>query len=240
VTEFKAKILSVEDDESIQEVIKAYLEVNDYEVYTAASGPEGLALFSNVRPDVVILDINLPGIDGMELAARIRKQSDAYILMLTARGEEMDRIAGLKLGADDYVVKPFSARELVARVDALLRRKRTTSEADAAELTTSTGVNLLQFPSLTLDLDSYEATADGKPLDVTTKEFTLIKMFMEHHNQVLSRDQILNLVWGSSDFHNGRIVDVYVGQVRRKLEEATGKRLITTVRGVGYRFQDKG
>jgi two-component system alkaline phosphatase synthesis response regulator PhoP len=240
VTEFKAKILSVEDDESIQEVIKAYLEVNDYEVYTAASGPEGLALFSNVRPDVVILDINLPGIDGMELAARIRKQSDAYILMLTARGEEMDRIAGLKLGADDYVVKPFSARELVARVDALLRRKRTTSEAGAAELTTSTGVNLLQFPSLTLDLDSYEATADGKPLDVTTKEFTLIKMFMEHHNQVLSRDQILNLVWGSSDFHNGRIVDVYVGQVRRKLEEATGKRLITTVRGVGYRFQDKG
>ncbi|MFK7803962.1 MAG: response regulator, partial [Anaerolineae bacterium] len=113
LTHPKAKILSVEDDESIQEVIKAYLEINDYEVHTAATGAEGLALFSNVRPDVVILDINLPGINGMELAARIRKQSDVYILMLTARGEEMDRIAGLKLGADDYVVKPFSARELV-------------------------------------------------------------------------------------------------------------------------------
>ena len=192
MTKTKAKILSVEDDESIQEVIKAYLETNDYEVYTAANGPEGLAMFSNIRPDVVLLDINLPGIDGMELAARIRKQSDAYILMLTARGEEMDRIAGLKLGADDYVVKPFSARELVARVDALLRRQRTIPEK---ALSTSTGVNLLKFPSITLDLDSYEATADGNRLDVTTKEFTLIKMFMEHHNQVLSRDQILNLVF---------------------------------------------
>lgn len=231
------KILSIEDDESIQEIIKAYLEINEYEVYTAANGAEGLTMFSNVRPDVVILDINLPGINGMELATRIRKQSDAYILMLTARGEEMDRIAGLKLGADDYVVKPFSARELVARVDALLRRTRARPEP---LISTSTGVNLLESTSITLDLDSYEALTAGNKIEVTTKEFALIKMFMEHNNQVLSRDQILNLIWGSSDFHNDRIVDVYVGQVRRKLEEATGKRLITTVRGVGYRFQDKG
>lgn len=235
MTNIKTKILSIEDDESIQEVIKAYLETFDYEVYTASNGQDGLTMFSNVRPDVVILDINLPGIDGMELAARIRKQSDAYILMLTARGEEIDRIAGLKLGADDYVVKPFSARELVARVEALLRRSRAIPQKT---LSTSTGVHLLRSSSILLDLDSYEAAADGKRLEVTTKEFTLIKMFLEHHNQVLSRDQILNLVWGSSDFHNDRIVDVYVGQVRRKLEEATGKRLITTVRGVGYRFKD--
>ena len=237
MTPTKAKILSIEDDESIQEVIKAYLETFDYEVYTANNGPDGLTMFSNVRPDVVILDINLPKIDGMELAVRIRKQSDAYILMLTARGEEIDRIAGLKLGADDYMVKPFSARELVARVEALLRRERTIQQKS---LSTSTGVNLINSQSITLDLDSYEATADGNRLDITTKEFTLIKMFLEHHNQVLSRDQILNIVWGSSDFHNHRIVDVYVGQVRRKLEETTGKRLITTVRGVGYRFQDRG
>ena len=235
MTPSKAKILSIEDDESIQEVIKAYLEINDYEVYTAANGPIGLSMFSNIRPDLVILDVNLPGIDGMEIAARIRKQSDAYILMLTARGEEMDRIAGLKLGADDYVVKPFSARELVARVEALLRRNRS---AKKTPISTSTGIHLLRSPSIILDLDSYEATAIGNRLDITTKEFALIKMFLEHQNQVLSRDQILNFVWGSSDFHNDRIVDVYVGQVRRKLEEATGKRLITTVRGVGYRFQD--
>ena len=235
MTPSKAKILSIEDDESIQEVIKAYLEINDYEVYTAANGPIGLSMFSNIRPDLVILDVNLPGIDGMEIAARIRKQSDAYILMLTARGEEMDRIAGLKLGADDYVVKPFSARELVARVEALLRRNRS---AKKTPISTSTGIHLLRSQSIILDLDSYEATAVGNRLDITTKEFALIKMFLEHQNQVLSRDQILNFVWGSSDFHNDRIVDVYVGQVRRKLEEATGKRLITTVRGVGYRFQD--
>jgi len=232
------KILSIEDDESIQEVIKAYLEINDYEVHTANNGVDGLALFSKIRPAVVILDINLPGVDGLSLAARIRKQSDVYILMLTARGEEMDRVAGLKLGADDYVVKPFSARELVARVDALLRRQRTPSQS--AEFSTSTGVNLLQSTHLTLDLDSYEAFANGSKIDITTKEFALIKMFMEHHNQVLSRDQILTLVWGASGYHNDRVVDVVVGQVRRKLEESTGERLITTVRGVGYRFQDKG
>ena len=154
MTQAKAKILSIEDDESIQEVIKAYLEINDYAVYTAANGPNGLSMFGNIRPDVVILDINLPGIDGMEIAARIRKQSDAYILMLTARGEEIDRIAGLKLGADDYVVKPFSARELVARVDALLRRKRATSKKT---ISSSTGIHILRSPTVELDLDSYEA-----------------------------------------------------------------------------------
>lgn len=228
-------ILSIEDDESIQEVIQAYLEASDFKVHTAANGPEGLALFERTQPDVVILDLNLPGLDGMELAAKIRKNSDAYILMLTARGAELDRIAGLKIGADDYVVKPFSGRELVARVEMLLRRNRAIAETPIV-----TGRNTISSPHLKIDLDSFEAVTGNQPIDLTTKEFMLLRLFMEHQNQVLSRDQIMMQVWGDSDHRSDRTVDVYVGQLRRKLEKATQTRPITTVRGVGYRFRDEG
>ena len=230
------KILSIEDDESIQEVIQAYLEASDFSVATAASGPEGLAQFERIQPEVVILDLNLPGIDGMELAAKIRKQSDAYILMLTARGAELDRIAGLKIGADDYVVKPFSGRELVARVEALLRRSRSRSEAPAK----TAGVNTLESPHLKIDLDSFEASTNDQPIDLTTREFFLLRLFMQHPNQVLSREQIMHQVWDDGDHRSDRTVDVYVGQLRRKLEQATQARLILTVRGIGYRFKDEG
>lgn len=228
------RILSIEDDESIQEVIQAYLEASEFKVYTATSGPEGLALFEQIQPQVVILDLNLPGIDGMELAAKIRKQSDAYILMLTARGAELDRIAGLKIGADDYVVKPFSGRELVARVEMLLRRNRALKEP-----VFTTGQNRIVTPNLMIDLDSFEASTNSTPIDLTTREFILLRLFMLHQNQVLSRDQILHQVFGDGDHRSDRTVDVYVGQLRRKLEKSTKKRLISTVRGIGYRFKDE-
>ncbi len=234
--EIKVKILSIEDDESIQEVIQAYLEASDFQVFTAATGAEGLALFEQVQPQVAILDLNLPGMDGMEIAAKIRKQSDAYILMLTARGAELDRIAGLKIGADDYMVKPFSGRELVARIEALLRRRRT---GPPVEPTRSTGINMVQTPHITIDLDSFEATAENQPIDLTTREFFILKLFMQHQNQVLSRDQIMNQIWGDNEHRSNRTVDVYVGQLRRKLEKATQLRPITTVRGIGYRFRDE-
>ena len=235
-TNSKIKVLSIEDDESIQEVIQAYLEASDFEVHTAASGTDGLALFERIQPQVVILDLNLPFMDGMELAAKIRKQSDAYILMLTARGAELDRIAGLKIGADDYVVKPFSGRELVARVEMLLRRSRTVQEK---ETVITRGRNTIVTPHLTIDLDSFEATTGSQLIDLTTKEFILLRLFMQHPNQVLSRDQIMNQVWGDNDHRSDRTVDVYVGQLRRKLEKATRIRPITTVRGIGYRFRDE-
>ena len=230
----KIHVLSVEDDESIQEVIQAYLEASDYVVHTATTGPEGMSLFERIQPQVVILDLNLPGMDGMELAAKIRKQSDAYILMLTARSEELDRIAGLKIGADDYVVKPFSGRELVARVEMLLRRSRKMQESRII-----VGRNTISTPHLTIDLDSFEATTNDQPIDLTTKEFVLLRLFMQHQNQVLSRDQIMNQVWGDGDHRSDRTVDVYVGQLRRKIEQATQARLISTVRGIGYRFRDE-
>ncbi|MEM7798530.1 MAG: response regulator transcription factor [Chloroflexota bacterium] len=230
----KGKILTIEDDESILEVIQAYLEASEFEVYGASTGPEGLTQFDRIHPDLVILDLNLPGMDGMEVAARIRKRSDTFILMLTARNEELDRIAGLKIGADDYVSKPFSARELVARVEALLRRSRSLVSSRQP----ATGSAIIRFQHVTIDLHSYEVVAGGLTLDLTTTEFNLLKALMTHNNQVLSREQLLNLVWGESDFRNDRIVDVYVGQVRRKLEVATGRILITTIRGVGYKFYD--
>ena len=235
MNEHKATILSIEDDESIQEIIQAYLEASDYEVFTAATGPEGLALFERTHPDLVILDLNLPEMDGLEIATQIRKKSDVYILMLTARTEEIDRIAGLKLGADDYMGKPFSAREMVARVDAILRRRI----RDKGQGRPAPRENRLRFKHIDMNLSSYEVMANGQKIELTTTEFNMLRIMMEHNNQVLSRDQLLTLVWGDSYYRTDRIVDVYAGQIRRKIEDACGTSLIHTVRGVGYKFFDE-
>lgn len=237
MTDPRPKILTIEDEESIQEVIEAYLETKGYEVFKARTGGEGWRLFQQIEPDVVILDLNLPELDGMEIAAKIRKVSDAYVLMLTARGEEIDRLAGLRLGADDYMVKPFSPRELVARVDGMLRRQGITQKKPAtARLNT---VNTIKSTHVEMNLDSYDVFVSGQKVDLTTTEFGCLKALIEHHNQVLSRDQLLTLVWGDTYYRSDRIVDVYVGQVRRKLENASQKKLITTIRGVGYKFSDE-
>jgi two-component system alkaline phosphatase synthesis response regulator PhoP len=224
-----ATILVVDDEQSIRTVVRAYLEHEGYAVLMAENGPDAIALAEDRRPDLVILDLNLPGMDGMEVAARLRERSDVFILMLTARSEETDRVAGLRIGADDYLTKPFSPRELTARVEAILRRRRTVAPSDPA----------LRFRSVRIDPESRDAWAAGQPLELTTTEFDVLLALAQNAGRTLSRDRLIDLVWGADFYGTDRVVDVYVGQVRRKLEAATGRNLITTVRGVGYRFSDE-
>lgn len=179
-------------------------------------------------PDLIILDLMLPGMDGMELTARLREHSDVYILMLTARSDEVDRVAGLRVGADDYLTKPFSPRELVARVEAILRRRRGVTPRS----------NLLRFTHVEIDPDAREARAGGQLLELTPTEFDLLLAFARHPGRALSREELIEKVWGADFYGTDRVVDVYVGQVRRKIEALTGATVIRTARGVGYRFVD--
>lgn len=222
-------ILVVEDEMSIQNVIRTYLQNEGFQVVCVDNGPEALTLAAKLQPDLIIMDLMLPGMDGMEVTARLRQQSEVYILMLTARTEESDRVAGLRIGADDYLTKPFSPRELVARVQAILRRRR-----DSLPPT-----HILCFAHLCIDPDQHEAWTPEQPLDLTATEFSLLLELARHANRVLSREQLIDRVWGIDFYGTDRVVDVYVGQVRRKLEEATGQNLIQTVRGVGYKFVDR-
>ena len=225
----KQTILVVEDEASIQRVVRTYLENAGFQVLSSDDGARALALAESHRPDLVVLDLNLPGMDGMEVAARLRQKSDVYILMLTARTEEVDRVAGLKIGADDYLTKPFSPRELVARVEAILRRQRASDGRAGAR----------HFQVLSIDPDRHEAWTGEEKLDLTPTEFKLLWELADHAGRVLTREQIIDRVWGVDFYGNERVVDVYVGQVRRKLEEAQGAGLIETVRGVGYKFVDR-
>lgn len=222
-------ILVVEDEASIQRVVRTYLESAGFQVLSSEDGAEALGVAERHRPDLIVLDLNLPGMDGMEVAARLRQKSDVYILMLTARTEEVDRVAGLQIGADDYLTKPFSPRELVARVEAILRRQRGSAPP----------ANSRHFQYLTIDPDSHEAWTSDERLDLTPTEFKLLWELADHAGRVLTREQIIDRVWGVDFYGNERVVDVYVGQVRRKLEEASGVGLIETVRGVGYKFVDQ-
>ncbi|MCS6841416.1 MAG: response regulator transcription factor [Roseiflexus sp.] len=224
-----ATVLIIEDEASIRTVARAYLEQAGFRVLLATSGPEGLELARRECPDVVILDLNLPGMDGMEVAARLRQESDVFIIMLTARSEESDRVAGLRIGADDYVIKPFSPRELVARVEAILRRRRSVTPAIDSTL---------RFAHVQIDPDRREVTVGDQVIDLTTTEFDVLLALARRHGRVLSREQILDMVWGNDFYGTDRVVDVYVGQVRRKLEAVAGVPLIQTVRGVGYKFID--
>jgi two-component system alkaline phosphatase synthesis response regulator PhoP len=224
------RILVVEDEEAIRKVIKTYLESAGFEIMAVDNGVDALSAVQKFEPELVVLDLMLPGMDGMEVTARLRAQSDVFILMLTARSEEADRVAGLRIGADDYLTKPFSPRELTARVEAILRRARRMAPA---------ATNELRFEHVTISPDSMEAQAGETLLDLTTTEFTLLLELARHAGRVLTRDQIIDRVWGEDFYGTDRIVDVYVGQVRRKLEQAGGEGVIQTVRGVGYKFVDE-
>ena len=223
------KILVIDDEPSITRLISAYLKPEGYEVYLAADGNAGLKAARAFKPDLILLDVMLPGMDGIELLSRLRRESDVYVILLTARTEETDKIVGLSIGADDYVTKPFSPRELVARVKAALRRIDSRGG--------STGVrNVLSFRHVLIDADARRVTVDENPIELTTVEFDLLKALAENHGRVLSREQLLEKVWGGEYFGEIRVVDVHLGHVRQKLG---GEDLIATVRGVGYRFDDE-
>ena len=221
-------ILVVEDEQSIRTIVRTYLESAGFKVICVEDGLSALRTARAQQPDLVVLDLNLPGMDGIEVAARLRQESAVYILILTARSEEADRVAGLRIGADDYLTKPFSPRELVARVEAILRRQRDMGQK----------AQLLLFEHVRIDLESYEVTAGEGLIDLTNTEYNVLLELARHAGRVLTRDQLIDRVWGIDFYGNERVVDVYVGQLRRKLEQATGLVLIETVRGVGYKFVD--
>lgn len=223
------KILVVDDEASIVKLVTAYLKPEGYEVHTAADGPSGLRAARAFRPDVVILDIMLPGMDGLEVLSHLRRESQAYVILLTAKTEETDKIVGLSVGADDYVTKPFSPRELIARVKAALRRIQHTA-GPAAETA------VLAFRHLRMDVGARTVTVDERPIELTAIEFDLLKALAENRGRVLTREQLLEKVWGGEYFGEMRVVDVHLGHVRQKLGSQD---LIATVRGVGYRFEDE-
>ncbi|MBV8085093.1 MAG: response regulator transcription factor [Chloroflexi bacterium] len=221
----RLKALVVDDEPSIVDFIKLGLGYEGFEVKSARDGMTGLHLAQEFNPDVIVLDVMLPGMDGMEVCQRIRAQSDAGIVMLTARDELQDRIQGLDRGADDYVVKPFRFEELIARIRAVLRRRGTTRQ------------EILQVGDLTLDQNTREVHRGERLIELTPREYDLLKLFMFNHRQVLSKDSILERVWGYDFEGDANIVEVYVRYLREKLGDIPPK-LIQTVRGVGYILKD--
>jgi len=226
----KAKILVVDDEPTIVNTVRAYLEQEGYGVYTAADGLAALKAARTFRPDLIVLDIMLPGLDGLEVLRRLRQESDVYVLMLTARTEETDKIVGLTIGADDYLTKPFSPRELVARVKAILRRGRGGT----------TGEPTLSFRRLRIEPEARRAWKDEESLNLTPIEFDLLHALARHRGRVLSREQLIEQVWGYDYYGDERVVDVHIGRLRKKVEDDPAHpTLIVTVRGVGYRFEDE-
>jgi len=223
------KILVIDDEPSILNLVSSYLKTEGYEVFTASDGNAGLKSARAFKPDLVILDVMLPGMDGIELLSRLRRESEVYVIMLTARTEETDKIVGLTIGADDYVTKPFSPRELVARVKAALRR----IQAGAGS---GVGGGVLSFRHVRIDLGARQVTVDEHPVELTVVEFDLLKTLAENRGRVLTREQLLEKVWGGEYFGELRVVDVHLGHVRQKLGNPD---FVATVRGVGYRFEDE-
>jgi DNA-binding response OmpR family regulator len=227
----RLRALVVDDEAPLVQVVSGYLAREGFDVLTAADGETAVALARDAGPDVIVLDLMLPGIDGMEVCRRIRVFSDAYVIMLTAKSDEVDKLVGLSVGADDYLTKPFSPRELVARVRAMLRRPR--SGVDAA------GVR--RFGDLEIDVDAREVRVGGHVVELTRTEFDLLDALSERPRLALSRGQLLERVWrgdGRSDWHgDDHVVDVHIGNLRRKLgDDAAQPRFIRTVRGVGFRM----
>jgi two-component system alkaline phosphatase synthesis response regulator PhoP len=222
------RILVIDDEPSIVKLVTAYLKPEGYDVQTAADGTTGLKAAQAFKPDIVILDIMLPGMDGLELLQHLRRESQAYVILLTAKTEETDKIVGLSVGADDYVTKPFSPRELTARVKAALRRL----QAGAGG---GTDTSVFAFRHVRLDAGARKVTVDDEPVELTAVEFDLLRALAENRGRVLTREQLLEKVWGGEYFGEIRVVDVHLGHVRQKLGRPD---LIGTVRGVGYRFED--
>ncbi len=223
-------VLVVEDEENLVEALRYNLEHEGYNVLTAPDGGSGLETARAALPDLVILDVMLPNLDGLEVCRILRRETDVPILMLTAKGEEIDRVVGLEIGADDYVTKPFSMRELMARVRAMLRRPRKTASPRMAEP--------LRSGSLAVDVDAHQATLNGEELRLKPREFDLLALFIRNPGRAFTRDQVLEQLWGHDYIGDVRTVDVHVRWLREKIEAdpSTPARIIT-IRGVGYRFE---
>ncbi len=225
------KILIVDDDRNICELIKLYLEREGYETLCAYDGKEALKLFETNAPSLVVLDLMLPEIDGYSVCREIRKTSNIPVIMLTARGETFDKVLGLELGADDYMVKPFDGKELCARVKAVLRRY----DSNSSEGFKGTVV----FPGLSVSIETFELKVNGKNADIPPKELELLYFLCSHPNQVFTRDQLLDRVWGFDYAGETRTVDVHVKRLREKLGESNFWEL-KTIYGIGYKFDVKG
>ena len=223
-------VLVVDDEVPLAEVVASYLRREGFDVELAHDGPAAVAAAQAREPALVVLDVMLPGFDGLEVCRRIRTFSDCYVIMLTARDEEIDKVLGLTVGADDYLVKPFSPRELVARVRAMLRRPRSLGQGAAAG-----EIEMLQVGSLRLDLAGRVATLTGRPLELTRTEFDLLAVLAGEPRRAFTRSQLIERVWGGEWFGDEHVVDVHVGHLRRKLgDDANSPAHIRTVRGVGY------
>lgn len=225
----KQKILIVDDDANIAELISLYLTRECYETRTAADGTEALSLWKSFQPDLILLDIMLPGQDGYQICREIRQESQVPIMMLSAKGEVFDKVLGLELGADDYMIKPFDNKEMVARVKAILRRsqQQPPAEDDAKQVS---------FPDLTINLNNYSVLFEGVPLEMSAKETEILFYLASSPNQVFTREQILDSVWGYDYVGDSRTVDVYIKRLRQKLPSHPAWQL-STVWGVGYKFE---
>ena len=227
----QTSVLIIEDEENISEAIQYNLRQNGYQVLTAEDGLKGLGIIENNQVDLLILDIMLPGMDGLDVCKEIRKTSNMPIIMLTAKIEEYHKVVGLELGADDYVTKPFSMSELLARVKSLLRRSNMNSTSDNEQS------NILESGDLLVDLNKHIATIEKTPLDLRPKQFDLLTFFLRNKGKALSRDQILENLWGYNYIGDVRTVDVHVRWLREIIEKDSRKpNRIITVRGFGYRF----
>ena len=223
------KVLIVEDDSNIAELLHLYLEKEGFETAVANDGGKGVELFHSFQPDLVLLDIMLPVMDGWAVCHKIRETSKVPIIMLTAKGETTDRVEGLEMGADDYIVKPFEMKEVLARIHAVLRRTSPDGDGSAEKK--------LTFDKLVINLDSYELLVDGKRVDTPPKELELLYHLASSPNRVFTRNQLLDEVWGFDYFGDSRTVDVHIKRLREKLEGVSDQWNLKTVWGVGYKFE---
>ena len=222
-------VLIVEDDRNIAELLQLYLEKEGYAVITAEDGGKGLEKFRTIKPDLVLLDVMMPVMDGWAVCKAIRLESQVPIIMLTAKGETDDKVSGLKSGADDYITKPFELKEVLARIEAVLRR--------TTGVTTEKKSRRLTFDKMTIDMDSFQLTVDGKKVDTPPKEMELLFFLASSPNRVYTRNQLLDEVWGFDYFGDSRTVDVHVKRLREKLEGVSESWSLKTVWGVGYKFE---
>ena len=223
------KVMVVDDDKNICELLRLYLEKEGYSVILCNDGQEAVVKFNALTPDFVLLDIMLPSLDGWQVCREIRKKSNIPIIMLTAKGETFDKVLGLELGADDYVVKPFDTKEVVARIKAVLRRISQTSQAEE--------IKEVSYDKLTVNMTRYELKVDGRVIDTPPKELELLFHLASNPNRVYTRDQLLDEVWGFEYYGDSRTIDVHVKRLREKLEGVSEQWALKTVWGVGYKFE---